>query len=96
MGASARDGIDVDYLICQVYPNSKTVETTIDCGNMLAAVGPYAIETGLVKPGSPETKVRIHSENTGVVIESIVQTPHGITYDGDTSIDGVSGTGTAV
>ena len=98
VGASKREGVDVDYLICQVHVNKPLVETTIDCGNMLAAVAPYAIETGLVKAEHPETKVRIYSENTGVIIEAVVQTPGGrkACYDGDTRIDGVSGTGAPI
>ncbi len=80
-------------MLCQVHINKAIVETTLNCGNILSAVAPFAIEKGLIKTSSPETIVRIYNENTGVVMIATVQTPDGkITYDGDTAIDGVPGT----
>ncbi|MCD6026454.1 MAG: 4-oxalomesaconate tautomerase [Solimicrobium sp.] len=97
VGRSSIPGIDVDYLLCQVHLKKSIVETTLNCGNMLSAVAPFAIEQGLVKATQPETIVKIFNENTGVVMESTVQTPQGeITYEGSTTIDGVPGTGAPV
>ena len=64
------------------------------CGNILAGVGPMAIEMGLIKNiGQTETKVRIRLVNTGGFVEAVVQTSGGhVTYEGDAAIDGVSGT----
>ena len=93
VGPSERDDADIDYLLCQVHINEPIVETTLNCGNMLSAVAPFAIEKGLVKATDPETVVRIYNENTGVVVLATVQTPSGvITYEGDVAIDGVPGT----
>lgn len=89
---SKRDDVDVDYLLCQIHIDKAIVETTLNCGNMLSAVGPFAIEQGLVKTGEKETIVRIFNENTGVIVHATVQTPRGkVSYEGDTAIDGVPG-----
>jgi len=90
-------GVDLDFLFAQLQPVNDTVDTTPNCGNMLAAVGPYAIETGLVPAADPVTKVRIHNVNTGAVIVSTVQTPGGVVnYEGEESINGVPGTSAPV
>lgn len=90
---SAEDAADVDYLFAQVVVGEGRVDTTPNCGNMLAAVGPFAIETGLVKPQGPETSVRVRMLNSGNLCELIVQTPDGhVNYDGDAKVDGVPGT----
>ncbi len=89
---SGREDADVDYFFVQGDLKARTMDTSVSCGNILSAVGPYAVETGLVKAADPETKVRVLSVNTGVVSEIIVQTPHGkVRYDGGTHIDGVEG-----
>jgi 4-oxalomesaconate tautomerase len=88
---SGHEGADVDYLFAQVSVNEAFVDTKPNCGNMLAGVGPFAIETGLVKASSPTTLVRIYNVNTESLIEAIVQTPGGeVQYEGSTRIDGVS------
>ena len=88
---------DVDYLFAQVLINEKLVDTKPNCGNMLVAVGPFAIEAGLVPARHPETTVRIFNVNTQALVESIVQTPGGqVTYEGDAAIDGVPGTAAPV
>ena len=90
---SRHAGVDVDYLFAQVLINEKLVDTKPNCGNMLVAVGPFAIESGLVPAGHPETTVRIFNVNTQARVDSIVQTPNGkVTYAGDAAIDGVPGT----
>lgn len=87
---SREPGVDVDYLFAQVKVHEARVDTTPNCGNMLAAVGPYAIEAGLVEATDPETVVRILNVNTRTLVEAIVQTPGGrVRYDGATLIDGV-------
>lgn len=86
-------GADVDYLFAQVKVRERVVDTSPNCGNMLAAVGPFAIETGLVRAAEGVTRVRIHNVNTGKLIEACIETPDGqVTYDGDARIDGVPGT----
>lgn len=83
---------DVDYLFAQVRTDRQLVDYSPNCGNMLAAVGPFSIEAGLVKPQNTETLVRIHNVNTGKLIEAKVPTRNGkVTYLGDASIDGVPG-----
>lgn len=87
---STRKHVDLEYLICQVSPDKPEVDDSIDCGNMLAAVGPFALEEGLIKANSPKTTVRIYSRNTKTLIESEVETPDGlVNYEGNTNIDGV-------
>jgi hypothetical protein len=94
---SKRKGIDVDYLFAQVDINNPIVDTTPPCGNMMAGVGPFAIEKGWVKVSIPETKVMVYNINTNSIIEEIVQTPNGVVeYNGTTKIDGVPGTAAPV
>jgi len=91
VGPSKQQGADVDYLFAQVSVNEAFVDTKPNCGNMLAGVGPFAIETGLVKATSPTTLVRIYNVNTESLIEAIVQTPGGeVQYEGSQRIDGVT------
>lgn len=93
VGRSAHPGADVDYLFAQVSVRERFVDFSPNCGNMLAGVGPFAIETGLVAAHGPVTSVRIHNVNTRKLIEARVQTPDGrVRYDGDARIDGVPGT----
>ena len=83
---------DVDYLFAQVVVGEGRVDTTPNCGNMLAAVGPFAIEIGLIPVAGETTKVRVRMLNTGNLCELIVQTPNGrVSYEGDARIDGVPG-----
>jgi 4-oxalomesaconate tautomerase len=92
VGRSTHHNIDVEYLFAQVAVGGDTVDTAPNCGNMLAAVAPFAIERGLVRATSPHTTLRVFNRNTGKIIEAIVQTPGGkMSYEGDTAIDGVPG-----
>jgi 4-oxalomesaconate tautomerase len=94
---SKRKGIDVDYLFAQVDIENPIVDTLPPCGNMMAGVGPFAIEKGWVKATIPETRVMIYNINTKSTIEEIVQTPNGkVKYDGDVHIDGVPGTASPI
>lgn len=90
---SERPGIDVDYLFLQVFVDQAIVTDAQNCGNILAGVGPFAIERGLVAASGDETRVAIFMENTGQVAVATVQTPGGrVTYAGNAAIDGVPGT----
>lgn len=92
VSASDSPDADIDYLFVQVMVKERRVDTTPNCGNMLCAVGPFAIEKGLVAPKNPVTTVRIRNLNTGTLVNVEVQTPDfKVTYDGDTQIDGVPG-----
>ena len=87
---SDRIGVDVDYLFLQVFVDQAIVTDAQNCGNILAGVGPFAIERGLVAACGDETPVTIYMENTGQVALSRVNTPDGqISYQGDAMIDGV-------
>ena len=75
---------DVDYLFAQVSVDRALVDTKAACGNILTAVGPFAVETGLVATRSPFTTVRIHNVNTGTLTLATLSTPDGrLRYDGD-------------
>jgi len=90
---SAREDADVDYLFLQVSVDGATVSDRQNCGNLLAGVGPFAVERGLL-PGAP---VRIHMVNSGSVATASFPVADGVVdYDGDTSIAGVPGTAAAV
>jgi 4-oxalomesaconate tautomerase len=94
---STRDGVDVDYLFLQVFVDQAIVSDQQNCGNMLAGVGPFAIERGLVAADGDETRVAIFMVNTGQIAVASVQTPGGVpTYDGDARIDGVPGSAAPV
>lgn len=90
---SDRDDCDVEYLFLQVYVDQALVSDAQNCGNMLAGVGPFAIERGLVQTTGDKTDVRIFMVNTGQVAVANVQTPNGrVQYEGSAAIDGVPGT----
>ena len=90
---SPRDNADVEYLFLQVWPDRPEVSDGQNCGNMLAAVGPFAIEQGLVAAAGPVTPVRIWMRNTQTLATAFIQTPGGrVRYDGPARIDGVPGT----
>ena len=85
--------IDLEFLFAQVSIRDATVDTTPNCGNMLAAVVPFAIESGMVKAGEDVTTLRVLTLNTGTLCDIEVQTPDGrVEYSGDARIDGVPGT----
>jgi 4-oxalomesaconate tautomerase len=93
VGPAAGAGADIDYLFAQVVVGEGRVDTTPNCGNMLAAVGPFAIETGMIEAADGETTVRVRMLNTGNLCELIVQTPgRRVEYQGEAKIDGVPGT----
>lgn len=89
----ATDEADLTFLFAQLQPESETVDTSPNCGNMLAAVVPFALEKGLIEPQGSTTTVRVLTLNTNMVSEIEVQTPDGqINYEGEARINGVPGT----
>jgi len=94
---SQRDDADVDYHFLQVVVDQPLVSDAQNCGNLLAGVGPFAIEQGLVPANNDVTEVRIHMVNSGGIAIARVQTPDGsVTYEGNAQIDGVPGTAAPV
>jgi len=94
---SDRPGVDVDYLFLQVAVDAALVSDSQNCGNILAGVGPFALERGLVAAREGETPVTIHMENTGQTAVARVATPgRKLCYAGTARIDGVPGTAAPV
>jgi 4-oxalomesaconate tautomerase len=90
---STLPGCDVDFLFAQVAVDKSAVDTTPNCGNILAGVAPFALERGLVAATHPVTRVKVRTLNTGTIAELLVETPHGsVNYLGDARIDGSPGT----
>jgi 4-oxalomesaconate tautomerase len=90
---SQTEGVDVDYLFLQVVVDQPIVTDKQNCGNILAGIGPFAVERGLVAARGDETSVRIRMVNTDSIVTATFPTPQGKPrYDGDTAIDGVPGT----
>jgi 4-oxalomesaconate tautomerase len=97
LSPATRPDADVDYLFLQVFVDQPIVTDAQPCGNILAGVGPAAIERGLVPVAGDVTPVRIHMLNTGEVATARVDTPGGrVNYTGAASIDGVPGTAAAI
>ncbi|WP_146588576.1 4-oxalomesaconate tautomerase [Puniceibacterium confluentis] len=97
LAPASRADADVDYLFLQVFVDKPLVSGAQGCGNILAGVGPAAIERGLVAVAGDETAVRIHMVNTGEVATATIQTQEGrVNYRGTTRIDGVPGQHAAV
>jgi 4-oxalomesaconate tautomerase len=92
-----RDDADIDYLFLQLGVDRATITDQQNCGNILAGVGPFAVERGLIAGGRQETTVRIHMVNSGSVVAATFATPGGQPqYDGTTVIAGVPGTAAPV
>lgn len=93
----SREDADVDYTFAQVGINAPLVDWGGNCGNISAAVGPYAIDAGLVPATDDVTRVRIHNTNTGQIIVAQVPTRDGrAVVDGEYAIPGVPGTGSRI
>lgn len=93
LSRSAHPDADVDYLFLQVVVDRAEVSDSQNCGNILAGVGPWAIEAGWVPVAGEVTPVRIHMVNSGSFATALVPTPDGhVTYEGSARIDGVPGT----
>lgn len=97
LSPSTDEAADIDYLFLQVVVDKAEVSDSQTCGNILAGVGPWAIEHGLVAAQDGVTPVRIKLTNTGGFAVAHVQTPGGVVrYDGDARIDGVPGAAAAI
>lgn len=99
VAASERDDVDVEYLFLQIGVEHATVSDRQNCGNLLAGVGPFAIERGLVHvPGDAERQeLRILMRNTDTIATATVQVADGLPiYDGNTAISGVPGTASPI
>ena len=90
---SRRDDADIDYLFLQLGVDQTTVTDQQNCGNILAGVGPFAVERGLIEPGAGSTTARIRMVNSDSLVTATFATPGGVpVYSGSTAIDGVPGT----
>ena len=90
---SQAPGVALDFLFAQLQPENDTVDTTPNCGNMLAAVVPFALERGLIEADGDMTTVRVLTLNTGMQCDVTLQTPGGrVQYGGAAKVDGVPGT----
>jgi 4-oxalomesaconate tautomerase len=97
IGPATRPDADVDYLFLQVVVDKAEVSDSQNCGNILAGVGPWAIENRLVPVAGTTTPVRIHMVNTASVAVAHVATPGGVVeYQGTARIDGVPGTAAGI
>lgn len=97
ISVSERDDSDIDYDFGQVSVDKPYVGKKMNCGNISSAVGPYAVDEGLVKAVEPITIVRIFNTNTQKRIISYVPVKDGKTvYRGEFEIDGVPGTSSRI
>lgn len=97
LAPSAREDADVDYTFAQVLIRERAVDYRGNCGNMSSAVGPFALDEGLVEARGESATVRIHNTNTGKIIHGTFPVEEGrARYDGDLAIPGVGGTGAPV
>ena len=94
---SERDDADIDYLFLQVYVDQALVSNAQNCGNILAGVGPFAIERGLIAAEDKQTTVSIFMQNSAQIAVEKIATPNfQVSYQGDASIDGVPGSSSAI
>ena len=97
VGPPSRPDADVDYTFGQVAVDRPQVDWSSNCGNMSSAIGPFAVDEGLVEAAGPEGVVVIHNTNTGKLIRARFPVEDGrAAVEGDTAIPGVSGTGAPV
>jgi 2-methylaconitate cis-trans-isomerase PrpF len=97
VGPPSRDDADIDYTFAQVQVKEAKVDYGANCGNMSSAMGPFAVDEGLVKVSGPDALVRVHNTNTKKIIWSRFPLDDGqAAVDGDLVIPGVAGTGAPV
>ena len=90
---STLPGCDIDFLFAQVGVDKASVDTTPNCGNILAGIGPFALARGLVSASEPRTTIRVRTLNTGSIAELVMETEGGLArVEGEARIDGVPGT----
>jgi 2-methylaconitate cis-trans-isomerase PrpF len=98
VGPSGRADADVEHTFAQIAVREGVVDFAGTCGNMSSAIGPFALDQGLVPaPAGPEASVRIHDVNTGKIIVARFPTAHGkAVVEGSFVLDGVAGAGAPV
>jgi 2-methylaconitate cis-trans-isomerase PrpF len=97
VGPSTRPDADIDYTFAQVQVKEAKVDYGANCGNMSSAMGPFAVDEGLVRVSGQEALVRIHNTNTKKIIHALFSIDDGLAaVDGELAIPGVSGTGSPV
>jgi len=97
VGPPTRPDADIDYTFAQVQVKEAKVDYGANCGNMSSAMGPFAVDEGLVRISGQEALVRIHNTNTKKIIHALFSIDDGLAaVDGDLAIPGVSGTGSPV
>lgn len=94
---SKQEDSDIDFLFLQVVVGENRVDSSPNCGNILAGVASFSIESDLIKPESDLTSINVNMLNSNNICELIVQTPdRKISYEGDAKIDGVEGTSSPI
>lgn len=97
VGPPTRADADVDYTFAQVLIREAKVDYSGNCGNMSSAIGPFAVDEGLVQAGDGHATVRIHNTNTGKIIRATFEVLDGrARVDGDFTIPGVAGSGSPI
>ena len=98
VGRPTRPDADVDYTFAQISVGTPVVDYSANCGNMSSAIGPFALDEGLVPPpNGTDAAVRIHNTNTGKIIVSRFPVEDGrAAVDGDLVLDGVAGSGAPI
>lgn len=94
---SERADADVDYTFVQVAVREAVADHGAMCGNMSAAVGPFAVDEGLVRAGEGQTLVRVYNTNTGKLFHAAFPVRGGrAVEEGDFTIPGVAGSGAMI
>lgn len=98
VGAPSHPDADVDFTFAQIGVGDTAVDYAGNCGNMSSAVGPFAVEEGLVpRPKDGPVSIRIHNTNTRKIIVATFEMRGGqVVVEGDCAIDGVAGTGAPI
>ena len=97
IGPATHPEADIDYTFAQVGINQAVIDYSGNCGNISSAVGPFAIDEGLVRAVEPITSVRIHNTNTGKILIAEVEVEDGrAKVTGECRISGVPGTGSRI
>ncbi|MFC1820548.1 PrpF domain-containing protein, partial [Thermodesulfobacteriota bacterium] len=97
IGPPSISDADIDYTFAQVLIESDDIEYRANCGNISAAVAPFAIDAGLIKAVSPETVVRIHNTNTQKILTARVPVKEGhVRVKGNYVMQGIPGTGSEI
>ncbi len=97
VGPPSRDDADIDYSFFQLTPRNASVDSSGNCGNMSSAMGPFALDEGLVDAPPGKAEVRIHNTNTGKIIRARFDTDESLAaVDGSFTLPGVGGPGSPV